>query len=85
MNCILAATGLNSRILPGPSPSDCFQPVLILLYYHVFSLCTCLGLRVRATPKSIYGRRPVCFFLPLHFYLLLSDFIPYITVSGEEP
>ena len=25
------------------------------------------------------------FFLPLHFYLLLSDFIPYITVFGEEP
>ena len=86
MNCILAAIGLNSRILPGPSPSDCFQPVLILLYYHVFSLCTCLGLRVRATPKSIYIDGGLfAFFLPLHFYLLLSDFIPYITVSGEEP
>ena len=79
-------------LLPLDSTAGSFQPIVfwllqlvLILLYHVFSLHACLGLRVRATPKSIYGRRSAYFFLPLHSDPLLSDFILSITVARKEP
>jgi hypothetical protein len=59
-----------------------FDPVLVLLYYLAFSQYMCLRLRVRGTPKSIYGLGIARSLLPARLISPFVLFVPSIRLNN---